>query len=34
MFQFLNWRKEKGQWIPVERVKGEEEDGKKTESNV
>ena len=34
IFQFLNWRKEKGQWVPVEMVKREEEDGKKTESNV
>ena len=34
IFQFLNWRKEKGQWVPVEIEKGEEEDGKKTESNV
>jgi len=34
IFQFLNWRKEKGQWVPVEIEKREEEDEKKTESNV
>ncbi len=34
IFQFRNWRKEKGQWVPAEIEKGEEEDGKKTGSNV
>jgi hypothetical protein len=33
-FQFLNWRKEKGQWVPVEMKKKEEEDENKTESNL
>jgi hypothetical protein len=36
IFQFLNWRKEKGQWVPIEMKKKEEDqhDEKKTESNV
>lgn len=34
IFQFLNWRKEKGQWVPVDLENKEEEDGKETESNV
>ena len=34
IFQFLNWRKEKGQWVPVE-IKGkEEEDEEEAESNL
>ncbi len=27
MFQLLNWRKERGQWVPVDVTKKEEEDG-------
>ena len=39
IFQFLNWRKERGQWVPVEvkkvkREKKEEEDGHKMESDL
>jgi hypothetical protein len=34
IFQFFNWRKERGQWIPVEVKKKEEEDENKTESNL
>jgi len=36
IFQFLNWRKEKGQWVPIEMKKKEEDqdDEKKTESNL
>lgn len=34
IFQFLNWRKERGQWVPVEMKKKEEEDENKTESNL
>ena len=37
IFQFLNWRKEKGQWVPIEGKKKEEEkddDENKTESNL
>jgi len=37
IFQFLNWRKEKGQWVPIEAKKKEEEkddDENKTESNL
>jgi hypothetical protein len=37
IFQFLNWRKEKGQWVPIEGMKKEEEkddDENKTESNL
>ena len=33
IFQLLNWRKERGQWVPIEVVKKEEEDEGKTESN-
>lgn len=34
IFQFLNWRKERGQWVPVEVKKKEEEDENKTESSL
>ncbi len=34
MFQLLNWRKEKGQWLPIEAKKKEEEDENKTGSNL
>jgi hypothetical protein len=34
MFQLLNWRKERGRWIPVEVKKKEEEDEKEAESNL
>ena len=34
IFQLLNWRKKKGQWIPIEIKAREEEDEDKTESNV
>jgi hypothetical protein len=34
IFQFLNWRKERGQWVPVEVKKKEEEDEEKMESNL
>jgi hypothetical protein len=39
IFQLLNWRKERGQWVPVEvkKVEGEEkeeEDENKMESNL
>jgi hypothetical protein len=36
IFQFLNWRKERGQWVPIEMEKKEEDqdDEKKTESNL
>jgi len=34
IFQFLNWRKEKGQWVPVEMRKKEEEDEEEAESNL
>ena len=37
IFQFSNWRKEKGQWVPIEGKKKEEEkddDQNKTESNL
>ncbi len=33
IFQLLNWRKERGQWVPIELTKKEEEDEKKTESS-
>jgi hypothetical protein len=33
MFQLLNWRKEKGQWVPIEANKKEEADENKTESS-
>jgi hypothetical protein len=41
IFQLLNWRKERGKWVPIEakmkeeedRKKMGEEDGKKTESS-
>lgn len=33
MFQLLNWRKERGQWVPIE-AKKEEEDENKTESSL
>jgi hypothetical protein len=26
VFQFINWRKERGQWVPVEPKKKEEEE--------
>jgi hypothetical protein len=32
IFQLLNWRKERGKWVPIE-AKKEEEDEKKTESS-
>ena len=28
IFQFLNWRKEKGQWVPIEVKKLKEEEGR------
>jgi len=34
IFQLLNWRKERGQWVPIEMKKKEEEDENKTESDV
>ncbi len=35
VFQFINWRKEKGQWIPIElKKKKEEKDEDKTASSV
>jgi predicted RND superfamily exporter protein len=40
IFQLLNWRKERGQWVPIEMIKkeeeeeDEEEDEKKTESHA
>jgi hypothetical protein len=37
IFQFSNWRKEKGQWVPIEGKKKEEEkddDQNKTETNL
>ena len=34
IFQFVNWRKEKGQWVPVEMRKKEEEDEEEAESNL
>jgi predicted RND superfamily exporter protein len=34
IFQFLNWRKERGQWVPVEIKKKEEEDEEEVESNL
>jgi hypothetical protein len=33
-FQFFNWRKEKGHWIPVYQKKKKEEDGNKAEPNL
>jgi len=36
IFQFLNWRKEKGQWVPIEMKEKEEDqdEEKKTASNL
>jgi len=34
IFQLLNWRKERGQWMPIEAQKKEEEDENKTESSL
>lgn len=34
IFQFLNWRKEKGQWVPVEIGKREQPYEKKTGSDL
>jgi len=34
IFQLLNWRKERGQWVPIEMKKKEEEDENKTESDL
>jgi hypothetical protein len=34
IFQFVNWRKEKGQWIPVEMKGKEKEDEEEAESNL
>jgi hypothetical protein len=35
VFQFINWRKERGQWVPVEqKKKKEEEDEGKTDPNL
>ncbi len=31
IFQLMNWRKERGQWVPIEAKKAEEEDEKKKE---
>jgi hypothetical protein len=33
IFQLLNWRKERGQWVPIE-MKKKEEDENKTESDL
>ena len=33
IFQLLNWRKERGKWLPVVEDKKEEEDENKTESS-
>jgi hypothetical protein len=33
MFQLQNWRKERGQWVPIEAVKKEKEDENKAESS-
>jgi len=33
MFQLLNWRKEKGQWVPIEAKEKEETDENKAESS-
>ena len=34
IFQLLNWRKERGQWLPIEMKKKEEEDENKMESDL
>ncbi len=34
VFQFINWRKEKGKWIPIEVKKKEEKDEDKTAPGV
>jgi hypothetical protein len=34
IFQFLNWKKERGQWIPVEMRKKEEEDEEEAKPNL
>ena len=34
IFQFVNWRKEKGQWIPVEMKRKEKEDEEEAEPNL
>jgi len=34
IFQLLNWRKERGQWVPIEVKKKEDEDENETESNL
>ncbi|MDI7260256.1 MAG: hypothetical protein QME90_10080 [Thermodesulfobacteriota bacterium] len=34
VFQFINWRKEKGKWIPVELKKKEEKDENRTDSEL
>jgi hypothetical protein len=34
IFQLLNWRKERGQWVPIEMKKKEEGDENKTESDL
>ena len=34
VFQFINWRKEKGKWIPIEIKKKEEKDEDKTAPGV
>ena len=35
IFQLLNWRKERGQWVPIEvKKKKEEKDENKTESSL
>ena len=30
IFQLQNWRKEKGQWVPIEAIRKEETDGSET----
>ena len=34
IFQLLNWRKERGQWVPIEMKKKEEEDENKTKADL
>jgi hypothetical protein len=34
IFQFLNWRREKGHWVPVEMEEKEKEDEEEAESNL
>ncbi len=34
IFQLVNWRKERGQWVPIEMKKKEEDDENKTKSDL